>query len=81
MACNDKSKKEHYDFKDELSEYRSERTVLERNFKPQEVMKFVESYTDVDERMIKWKYKREAKECRALFIFLVRYNCDFIYPG
>lgn len=79
MACNDKSKKEHYEFEDELSEYRSERTVLERDFKPQEVMMFVESYMDVDERMLKWKYKRDAMECRAICVFLVRYYCDFTY--
>lgn len=79
MACNDETMAEHRDFKDELSEYRSERTVLERNFKPQEVMEFIESYTNVEEKMLKWKYKREAKECRALCVFLVRYYCDFTY--
>ncbi len=79
MACNDESMIEHYDFKDEKSQYRSERAVLERNFKPQEVMKFVEIYTNTEEKMLKWKYKRGAKECRALCVFLVRYYCDFTY--
>ncbi|MDF2672880.1 MAG: hypothetical protein K0R09_1145, partial [Clostridiales bacterium] len=77
MACNDERMLEHHDFKDEKSEYRSERTVLERNFKPDEVMNFVVRYTNVEKKMLKWKYKREAKECRALCVFLVRYYCDF----
>lgn len=42
-------------------------------------MDFIEKYTNVDERMLRWKYKREAKECRALCIFLIRYYCDFTY--
>ena len=79
MACNDESMIEHYEFKDEESKYRSESTVLDRDFKPQEVMKFVKSYTNVYEKMISWKCKREAKECRALCIFLVRYYCDYTY--
>ncbi|MDF2675086.1 MAG: hypothetical protein K0R09_3355, partial [Clostridiales bacterium] len=79
MACNDERMLEHHDFKDEKSEYRSERTVLERNFKPEEVMNFVVRYTNVEKKMLKWKYKREAKECRALCVFLVRYYCDFTY--
>jgi hypothetical protein len=29
--------------------------------------------------MLKWKYKREAKECRALCVFIVRHYCDFTY--
>jgi hypothetical protein len=79
MACNDESMIEHHDFKDEKSQYRSERTVLERNFKPQEVMDFVVRYMNVENKMLKWKYKRDAKECRALCVFLVRYYCDFTY--
>jgi REP element-mobilizing transposase RayT len=79
MACNDESMIEHHDFKDEKSQYRSERTVLERNFKPQEVMDFVVRYMNVENKMMKWKYKRNAKECRALCVFLVRYYCDFTY--
>lgn len=79
MACNDESMMEHYEFKDEKSQYRSERTVLERNFKTHEVMDFVLSYTNVEKKMLRWKYKREAKESRALCIFLVRYYCDFTY--
>ncbi|MDV3425868.1 MAG: transposase, partial [Bacillota bacterium] len=35
--------------------------------------------TDVDEKMLKWKYKRGAKESRALCVFLIRYYCDFTY--
>jgi REP element-mobilizing transposase RayT len=79
MNCTDEYLKAHYDFKDEKSEYRSERTVLSRKFKPEEVMDFVAEYAEVEKKMLKWKYKREAKESRALCVFLVRYYCDFTY--
>jgi REP element-mobilizing transposase RayT len=79
MNCDDLTKKFHYDFKDEKSQYRSERTVLIRNFKPRDIMKFILSYTGAEQRMLKWKYKRKAKEPRALCVFLVRYYCDFTY--
>jgi REP element-mobilizing transposase RayT len=79
MKCNNLQQKAHYDFKDEKSQYRSERTVLERRFTPGEVMDFICSYMNVDKRMVQWKYKRGAKECRALCVFLIRYYCDFTY--
>jgi hypothetical protein len=42
-------------------------------------MDFVVRYMNVENKMLKWKYKRDAKECRALCVFLVRYYCDFTY--
>ncbi|MDV3427030.1 MAG: transposase [Bacillota bacterium] len=79
MKCDDEYMKMQYEFKDEKGEYRSERSVLVRDFKAEEVMNFIEKYTDVDEKMLKWKYKRKAKESRALCVFLIRYYCDFTY--
>jgi putative transposase len=79
MVCNDLCKKAHYDFEDEKSQYKSERTVLVRDFKPEEVMDFIIKYTRIDEKLLKWKYKRKAKESRALCVFLIRYYCDFKY--
>jgi len=79
MKCDDEFMKQHHEFKDEKGQYRSERTVLVRNFKAEEVMDFIAKYTDVEVKMLKWKYKREAKESRALCIFLLRYYCGFTY--
>jgi DNA modification methylase len=79
MICDNENKKAHYDFKDEKSQYRSERIVLERNFKPMEIVDFIVKYINIDKKMIRWKYKRGAKESRALCIFLIRYYCDFTY--
>jgi REP element-mobilizing transposase RayT len=79
MVCDDENKKAHYDFKDEKSQYRSERTVLVRKFNPEDIMNFIAGYTNIEQRTLKWKYKREAKECRALCVFLIRYYCDFSY--
>jgi len=79
MKCDDEYMKMQHEFKDEKGQYRSERTVLVRDFKAEDVMDFIEKYTNVDEKMLKWKYKREAKESRALCVFLIRYYCDFTY--
>ena len=79
MKCDDEYMKLQHDFKDEKGEYRSERKILIRNFKADEVMEFIEKYTNVDEDMLRWKYKRKAKESRALCVFLIRYYCNFTY--
>ncbi|MDV3429077.1 MAG: transposase [Bacillota bacterium] len=79
MKCDDEYMKMQHEFKDEKGQYRSERTVLLRNFKAEDVISFIESYTNVDEKMIRWKYKRKAKESRALCVFLIRYYCNFTY--
>ncbi|MDV3427084.1 MAG: transposase, partial [Bacillota bacterium] len=79
MKCDDEYMKMQHEFKNEKGEYRSERSVLVREFKAEEVRNFIVKYTDVDEKMLKWKYKRKAKECRALCIFLIRYYCNFTY--
>lgn len=79
MTWNDEKRKAQYDFRDHENQYRSEKKALVSNFNPEEVMKFITAYTNVDKRMLKWKYKREAKECRALCVFLLRYYCDVTY--
>ncbi|MCM8712150.1 transposase, partial [Clostridium sp. SYSU_GA19001] len=79
LICNNENKKAHFEFKDEKSEYRSERTVLIRGYKPEDIMDFIAEYTKTNKKMLHWKYKREAKESRALFIFLIRYYCDLTY--
>jgi hypothetical protein len=42
-------------------------------------MEFILSYTGSEQKMLKWKCKRDAKEPRALCVFLIRYYCDFTY--
>jgi putative transposase len=79
MICDNENKKAQCDFKDEKSQYRSERTVLVRDFKPEEVMDFIQRYTNVEQKSLKHRYKREAKESRALCVFLIRYYCDFTF--
>jgi REP element-mobilizing transposase RayT len=79
MTWNDEKRKAQYDFRDHKSQYRSEKKAFVSNFNPEEVTKFITDYTNVDKRMLKWKYKREARECRALCVFLLRYYCDVTY--
>lgn len=50
--CNDKKILDHVEFKDEKSQYRSERKVLIRKFKPEDIVDFILDYTVVDSRML-----------------------------
>ncbi len=67
------------EFKDEKSQYRSERKPLVRDFNPNDIVDFIVNYTGVSSKLLHWKYKKEATESRALCVFLIRYYCDFTF--
>lgn len=76
-ASNDKSFQDTVEFKDEKSQYRSEKVILVRNFSPEDIMDFVAKYTGVDRKLLKAKYNKNATEARALCVYLMRYLCDY----
>lgn len=77
--CNDEKKLDTVEFKDEKSQYRSERKVLIRNFKPEDIIEFIAKYTGVSKELLHWKNKKEATKSRALCVFLIRYYCNFTF--
>jgi REP element-mobilizing transposase RayT len=78
-ACVNEKIKADVEFTNEKSQYRSERKVLVRDFKPEDIVSFILGYTGVDPMVLQWKYHKEATESRALCVFLIRYYCDFTY--
>jgi len=77
--CNDEKKLATLEFEDEKSQYRSERKPLVRNFKPEDIVEFIVKYTGISKELLHWKNKKEATKSRALFVFLVRYYCNFTF--
>ncbi len=79
LATSNESTISEFEFANEKSEYRSERTILARDMNPEKLMSFVARYTNVDIGEIIRKNRRESTESRALCAFLIRCYCDFKY--
>lgn len=77
--CDEKFIKSDIEFKNEKSEYRSERVVLVRDHSPEKVIDFVTEYTGIEKRKVHFKNLREATESRALCVLLMRYYCNYTY--
>ncbi|TDT62002.1 DnaA-like protein, partial [Fonticella tunisiensis] len=78
-ACNNQAMIDTVEFKNEKSQYRSERVILIRDFPPEEILEFVSKCTGIDKRLLRAKNRREATEGRALCVFLMRYLCNFTH--
>ena len=62
----------------ERGEYRSERKILIRNFKPDEILKFISEYKS--ERFdLHTKYNHRNLELKAVSILVMRSLCNFTY--
>jgi len=69
--------KEEFEFEHEKTEYRSERTIIIRSFKPEDVVEFVASKMDISKTKISMKYSRNIVEAKALIVVLMRSLCNF----
>lgn len=79
LAAKDPKLNREFEFKDEKSEYRSERTILVRDLDPEKIMNFVASFTEIDVEEITRKNRRQSTESRALCAFLIRCYSDLTY--
>ena len=70
------SEPEDMEFRHEVAEYRSERSILVRRVSPEKVVEFTSSYTNTDKKYINIKYIKDVKELKALSAFLMRCLCD-----
>ena len=76
-TCDDKKIKKELEFKDEKTEYRSERKIIVRNFDPDEVLKFISKETGINEIMFFIKNNKNAKIVKALASLLMRSLCNY----
>jgi len=77
FKCSDKNVKEEIEFENEETEYRSERKLLVRNFKCEDVVGFIASKLSILEIKLHMKYSRELVEAKALIVLLMRSLCNF----
>ncbi|KHO38924.1 hypothetical protein OR62_08915, partial [Clostridium tetani] len=75
--CDDEKMKRELEFKDEKTEYRSERKVIIRNFDPQEILKFISKETGMNEIMFYIKNNKNSKIAKALAALLMRSLCNY----
>jgi hypothetical protein len=74
--CCDKIK-EDIEFKNEGTEYRSERKILVRNVKAEEIIEFIICKMGVSDLKMYSKHSRKVVEAKALFVFLTRSLCNY----
>lgn len=74
--CNDEKMKRELEFEDEKTEYRSERKIIVRNFKPEEILEFLSEETGINKAMVFIKNNKNAKIIRALAVLIMRSLCS-----
>jgi REP element-mobilizing transposase RayT len=64
------------EFEDEKTEYRSGRKLLVRNFKPEDVVKYIAEKFNIPELLLKTKFSRDLAEAKAILVFIMKSLCD-----
>ncbi|WP_027622968.1 transposase [Clostridium lundense] len=75
--CDNERIKKELEFEKEKTEYRSERKIVVRNFKPEQISKFVAKETGINEMMLYVKNNKNARIIRALAALLMRSLCNY----
>lgn len=68
--------KENVEFSEEKSEYRSERIILIRNFKIEDILKYVADKFNIEKSQIHMKYQRDIVPVRGILTLLLRNLCN-----
>ena len=77
FRCNGEKLKQEIEFKDEKAEYKCERKILVRNFKPEDIIEFIASKMNVSKTHLYMKYSRKLVRAKALTVVLMRSLCNF----
>jgi putative transposase len=75
--CSNEAVIENIEFKDEKTEYRSCRTILARDYTPEDIIDFVAGYTGIEKDKIHAKYRKSFTQSKALCVFFMRCFCNF----
>ncbi|MFD3157272.1 transposase [Haloimpatiens sp. FM7330] len=70
--CTDKLLEKSTEFKDEKTEYRSERHIVKRTFSPEEILTFLSEYTGMPKWQIVLKNKRRNTKNKALYVLMLK---------
>ena len=77
LGCNKEKIEEEIEFKDEKTEYQSQRKIIIRDFKPEDIIEFVSSRMNIPKIKIHMKYRRNLVVAKALIVVLMRSLCNF----
>ena len=77
FRCNKEKLKQEVEFEDEKTEYKSERKILVRNFKSEDIMEFIASKLNISKVHLYMKYSRRLVQAKALTVVLMRSLCNF----
>ncbi|HEY8889957.1 MAG TPA: transposase [Clostridium sp.] len=75
--CNEEKFKQEIEFEDEKTEYKSEREMIVRNFKPDDIIEFIASRMKISKIHLYMKYSRKIVQAKALTVVLMRSLCNF----
>lgn len=75
--CTDEETLKHIEFKDEVTEYRSERRILIRKMKAEDIIQFIISRMDISKRKLHSKHSKGVVEAKAVLVFLLRSLCNY----
>ncbi|MFT5872396.1 MAG: putative transposase [Clostridium sp.] len=77
FKSNEEKLNEDIEFENEKTDYKSERKIIIRNFKPEDILEFVTSKMNMPKAMISIKYNRNIVLAKALTVVLMRSLCNF----
>jgi len=75
--CDGEKIKKELEFQDEKTEYRSERKIIVRNFEPDEILKFIEKETGINQIMYHIQKTQNSKIVKALACLFMRSFCNY----
>ena len=77
FRSNEEKLKQEIEFEDEKTEYKSERKILVRNFKPEDIIEYIASKMNISKIHLYMKYSRNLVHAKALTVVLMRSLCNF----
>jgi len=77
FRSNEEKLKQEIEFEDEKTEYNSERSILVRNFKPEDIIEFIALKLNISKIHLYMKYSRKLVQAKALTVVLMRSLCNF----
>jgi REP element-mobilizing transposase RayT len=77
--CTDQKIKSNFEFENEKSEYRSGRSILIRNFTPEQVADFVAKYTDNNKSLVHVQSNGDVKIFNAICVLIMRCLCNYTH--
>ncbi|MCJ7689925.1 MAG: transposase, partial [Clostridiaceae bacterium] len=72
ISCNEEKTREEIEFICEKTNYESERKILVRNFKSEDIIKFIAAKMNVSKVYFHIKYSRKILKAKALTVVLMR---------